>query len=515
MNQITAIFALHKRKLSWMAVYMVVWCGLIPFFRYEMNPDGISYFSIAQKYAQFDFYHAVNAYWGPLISWLLVPFLWLQLPVLTAARILQLALGALIILLAESFIRKHTERKLLYSSAMISATSLTLWFSLLYFSTDLLFLLLSLLLLYFTEKGRIYKKTSWLYIGLTGAALYFCKAYGLPFFIAAFILLLLREFIFEEKMRKQLIGTGVRALAVFVAVSGIWIGILSVNYGFFTTGSAGGYNQSLVGPEMRHHATDYMGLISPPNETALSAWEDISLVEVPRWSPFDSRESMVYQMNLISHNFLVIWRNFKHFTFLSTIILFLGLLYFIQKGRSIWRDNLSLYFIVSLALVSGYSIIICETRYLWLISYLLLFSSVALLDYLAARIKPDRIVSLLTVLLLTAGFVKTPVLDLKKYFQSDKEVHALFAEYDSFHVEGRIASVGDWRESLDLVFLSGRGQYYGNLKCVPVAEAHSQTDVFDIDYILVWETGSEEYVPDDFRDISGLIGGQLRIFKRF
>ena len=265
---------------------------------------------------------------------------------------------------------------------------------------------------------------------------------------------------------------------------------------------------------MRRHATDYMGLISPPNETALSAWEDISLVEVPRWSPFDSEQSIHYQMNLISHNTLVIWRNFKHFTFLSTIILFLGLLYFIQKGRSIWNDCLSQYFIVSLVLVSGYLLIICETRYLWLISYLLLFSSVVLLDYFAERINPNRFVSLLTVLLLTAGFVKTPVLDLKKHFQSDIEVHELFEEYKSFNPDGRIASIGDWRESLDLVFLSGRGQYYGNLKNVSASEAHRQTRVFDIDYILVWETGSDEYVPDDFRDISGLVGGRLRIFKR-
>ena len=219
MNRIIAIFAERKQKLLWMAVYMVVWCALIPFFRYEMSPDGISYFSVAQKYAHFDFYHAVNAYWGPLISWLLVPFLWLQIPVLVAARILQVALGALIMLLAESFIRKHTERKLLYVSAMIGVTSLTLWVSLIYFSTDILFLLLSLLFLHLTDKSRIYRSTSWLYIGLTGAALYLCKAYGLPFFAAAFILILIKEFLSEKKMRKQLIRTGVRALIVFAALS--------------------------------------------------------------------------------------------------------------------------------------------------------------------------------------------------------------------------------------------------------------------------------------------------------
>lgn len=418
-------------------------------------------------------------------------------------------------LLAESFIRKHTNRKLLYFSAMIGVTSLTLWISLMFFGPDLLFVLLSLLFLYVTDKCRIYENYSWLRIGLTGSALYFCKAYGLPFFIAAFIFLQLREFFVERKMRKQLIRNSLRTLAVFTAVCGIWVGILSVNYGFFTTGTAGRYNQSYVGPEMRRHPTEYMGLISPPNKTALSAWEDISLVEVPRWSPFDSEQSMLYQLHLISGNGLLVWKNLKHFTFLSTIILFLGLLYFIQKGKSIWSDNLSQYLIVSLVLISGYLVIVCMTRYLWLLSYLLLFSAVVLFDYFAAKLSPNRIVSLLTVLLLTAGFVKTPVLDLKKYFQSDKDVQDLFVKYDSFHLKGRISSVGNWRGSLDLIFLSGTGQYYGNVQNVPAAEAHRQTDIFDIDYILVWEPASEEYVPDDFRDISGLIGGQLRIFKRF
>ncbi len=48
---------------------------LIPYFQYELNPDGISYFSIAEKYQSGNFKDAVNGMWAPLLPWTLVPFL--------------------------------------------------------------------------------------------------------------------------------------------------------------------------------------------------------------------------------------------------------------------------------------------------------------------------------------------------------------------------------------------------------------------------------------------------------
>src|SRR5437588_11516935 len=66
---------------------------LFPLYQYQVDPDGISYINIAHLYALRDFHDAVNGYWGPLISWLLVPLLLAKLLPLYAYKILTLIIG--------------------------------------------------------------------------------------------------------------------------------------------------------------------------------------------------------------------------------------------------------------------------------------------------------------------------------------------------------------------------------------------------------------------------------------
>src|SRR5947208_12224961 len=66
---------------------------LFPLYRFQIDPDGISYINIAHLYAIGDFHDAINGYWGPLISWLLVPLLLAKLQPLLICKILSLAIG--------------------------------------------------------------------------------------------------------------------------------------------------------------------------------------------------------------------------------------------------------------------------------------------------------------------------------------------------------------------------------------------------------------------------------------
>ncbi len=63
------------------------------------SPDAVSYLRVAQYYAQGRWDLAVNAYWGPLLSWLMIPFLSEADKGLSAARIV-MALSAIIFLMA-------------------------------------------------------------------------------------------------------------------------------------------------------------------------------------------------------------------------------------------------------------------------------------------------------------------------------------------------------------------------------------------------------------------------------
>src|SRR5690242_3748378 len=39
--------------------------------RHEIQPDGVSYLDVADKYLAGEWHAAINAYWSPLYSWLL------------------------------------------------------------------------------------------------------------------------------------------------------------------------------------------------------------------------------------------------------------------------------------------------------------------------------------------------------------------------------------------------------------------------------------------------------------
>lgn len=63
---------------------VLFWCGSVPvaalqayLYRHTMNPDGLSYLDIASAYLAGDLTSAINAYWGPLYSWILAAALWL------------------------------------------------------------------------------------------------------------------------------------------------------------------------------------------------------------------------------------------------------------------------------------------------------------------------------------------------------------------------------------------------------------------------------------------------------
>jgi len=67
--------------------------------RQALNPDGVAYMRIASYYATGKIDLAVSGYWGPLWSWLLVPWLKLGMTPVAAARIV-MALSAVYFLWA-------------------------------------------------------------------------------------------------------------------------------------------------------------------------------------------------------------------------------------------------------------------------------------------------------------------------------------------------------------------------------------------------------------------------------
>lgn len=56
-------------------IYSALIIGSDQYMRF--SADSTLYLDIAEKYLRGEFDDAVNGYWGPLLSWLLIPFLYL------------------------------------------------------------------------------------------------------------------------------------------------------------------------------------------------------------------------------------------------------------------------------------------------------------------------------------------------------------------------------------------------------------------------------------------------------
>ena len=75
-----------RSSVSVLVIVLIVY-SLLSIYSHQhtrLTADTMLYFSLAQKYVSGDLSNAVNGYWGPLLAWLLVPFLFLGISDITA-----------------------------------------------------------------------------------------------------------------------------------------------------------------------------------------------------------------------------------------------------------------------------------------------------------------------------------------------------------------------------------------------------------------------------------------------
>ena len=54
---------------------LVLFAALFPLYQYIFDIDAIGYITVARHYAAGEWNHAINGYWSPLNSWLMVPLI--------------------------------------------------------------------------------------------------------------------------------------------------------------------------------------------------------------------------------------------------------------------------------------------------------------------------------------------------------------------------------------------------------------------------------------------------------
>ena len=468
----------NKDLIIVLTLYSVLAVFSLRYYQYQIGGDELSYINIAREYASGNWGAGINGYWSPLISWLMVPFLsfgFTHLYAVHVSKVLCLIIGFFTIISVKQFSNLFNLDKTVKRALLFSLIPVVLLFSLTYNTPDLL--LACLLVYYLSIVFDPNYFGSWhngVLCGFVGALAYFAKSYAFPFFVVHFIFFnLLYYFKGLNKQEKEgALKNLILGLMVFFVVSGLWIGTISDKYGKLTIGTAGEYNQALMGPEYAvntlkygENPVYYVGLIKPPKKSAISIWDEPSYSNLHHWSPFDSWGSFIYQLKLIWANIEYTTEIIESFFLIAVVILISVILFILKIKPRKTSKNLFVYILISMFIyMGGYCIIIPEWRYLWFICLLVMMIAFCLVDSLFK----DDMIGLhfrnILLILLILSFVLEPAYEIYALSGDDHGVYSLSSTLKSdYGIQGNIASNAEWGKMLPISYYLD-AHYYGLTK---------------------------------------------------
>ncbi len=440
----------NAASLGPFALYLLLIGALFPFFRYLLAPDSISYISIAQHYADGYWSEAINTSWSPLISWLIVPLLWIGVPGVLAAKLVCIASGILLLfgvrILARGFeISPRLEIVMMYTASIMIAT-----FALTRLGPDIL--VAAILLFYFASIfDRTYgqHRRAGIVCGLLGVAAFLAKGYIFYFFIAHFIAMTVLHWFREQGPdRGRILRHFAIGILIFAAGCAPWIAAMSAKTGRLNFGTTGAWNYRLVGPDSPGYP-QYLHLIPPPGPHAISMWEQPSPTLLPAWSPF-SGHGLRHQLRLLKANFKELTAILIDTSIFSFAALFAYIVWGIARGekaRYPWPFVLATVVI----LPGGYLLVLVQDRYIWAALLVILLAGAAVIDSAAGNL--NRLAWRVAIAGYALSFLLLPARMLigerntgKGWYQESQAIRS------QIPTGSRLAGCGAWNDSLAVAF---------------------------------------------------------------
>jgi len=489
--------------------YLFLGLILLKYYRYQINPDGISYISIAKKYLAGNFCDAINGYWGPFISWLLIPFLFICSDELLVAKVLTLLIGLVSIIALYVLSFRFEMPKSVRIVILFTAIPAILSFAYSDFTPDILIMcaILCYLAVIFGPSYAEQKKNG-IFCGVLGAFTYLSKSYGLPFFIVHFVIMNALYHIRgqSKEVKRKVLHNFLIGSFLFVLISGTWIGLLSNKYGYFTfsTTAKSAYSAKVI-PGTKGEAILWQGFLEPPNPTAISAWEDSSFLEMPESPPMSFVE---FVRNQLAVTMGLITRTAAFFMDFSVLSIAIGIGYLLFLLR---RFNIKavapevLYPTVTIIIYAGgYSLIWVRERYLWVLVLMMMLMGGYILGELFKNrffTKPRRILLFIVFFL---SFAIPASHSLRDYAHRGEWVYNLGrALKPLIPANSRIASNENWGGSLFLSYHLDCKYYGMQQKDISRTELNSELEKYGIEYFFVWGGAGDFSFLSNYQDITG------------
>lgn len=322
-----------RTHLRWLfavqAVLLVVaaWQNL-----HQLNPDAIAYMRIAGYYAAGQTELAVSGYWGPLLSWMMVPLLKVGAAPMVAARVVMALSGVVFLAGALAVFRAFRLPRLpLLFGAWVAASWSVFW-SVRNITPDLLMAgLVGLavggtmkLFLRSSRRGgeadssnskfriansefRIRLLSSAATAGGWWGLAYLAKAVALPLALVVSAALAVLALSGRRELRAAVGGRLGLVWLCTAIVAGPWIGVLTLHYGKFTFSTTGPIAHALAGPGPKAGSHPAMTTLHQPDAGRMTQWEEPSRMAYEWWSPLASEENFRHQLGGIAGNIGVCW----------------------------------------------------------------------------------------------------------------------------------------------------------------------------------------------------------------
>ncbi|BDQ02455.1 MAG: hypothetical protein KatS3mg036_0240 [Ignavibacterium sp.] len=440
------------------SIYLILWIVSSLFLIHGINADSISYFSISKKYFDGNFSEAINAYWGPLFSWLIIPAFLIKIEPHIFARILFGIFSVALFFLVDKYLIRFELNKNIRSLGIYFFVLPALFFSFYRLTPDYLLLIITLAYVYVvSDKNYWEKKNQVIISSILGAIMFLTKSYGLIFFIVYQTILVLMEHYSSKRISRNILLNYFLSLVVLSIFISPWIFLLSNKYGAFTVSTSGAINIRIVNPELNFkHPPIESGFAEPSDQYSISAWDDPDLEAYPEWNPLSFSNIKYFLTNTAKNVLKLIIFILAFSPLLSSLIIFI-------RKKEIENKILVKILFAGIIYGLGYTTIYVENRYIWPSCVLITIIGVFILNSFYEKIFTNSLKSAVISFLIIISFIPFFIYGITQQLPNTKAYYQAKSLKNNLEISGNIASTNYWDHGLALSYFLN-SKFYGTEK---------------------------------------------------
>lgn len=468
-----------------LGIYVILWLLLHPILGFMLDSDAVAYLTIAERGAHGDWLKSINGLWSPLNSWMLIPFIIKGYSVWPSALALNALFGGILIIqsfyLLKLFIHEGWVQTV-YLLTIPIVMAYAVYFQVFGDVLQLVFVLLYLQLLWSSVKLNIVVQS--ILCGLIMGMAYYAKAYSFVFFILHFTVSIC--FLYKRNLVEKAVAIKRWAIGLFVFILTIlpWAWALKTKYHSWSlSGLSGKLNMSWYINSGKSFKDQITLLIPPSYSDSPSFWEDPYLSQSELSTPWSSFSHFVKWILRVGYTSLEALFCLNEISILGIAILLGGVLYYFngKHRESSQHSKIQWLIITCFVLPIGYLMMHIETRYLWLLIFLLFILGARwVLDW-----KVGKRIKTALVFVLAFSFVAFPILQIKKLKYKNKDLFEKAEWLGSLGVKGKFTSnLSDAGQMWVIAYLNHSSYYTIERDDYSEKELIDELKRYHLDYFL-------------------------------